>query len=429
MEPEETHPTPPSKLEDEQPALDPPGDADGDPGWRLTLYAAWVAQLFCIIGFSFVMPFFPFYIRDLGVPDRVVPIWAGFLATAGGITMTAAGPLWGMVADRYGRKLMVQRAMFGGAVVLGMMGLARNVYQLLALRFLQGTITGTVPASIALVSSVTPKNRMGYSLGLMQMAVFTGASVGPWLGGAVADRFGYRVPFAVTGALLFCGGLLVLFGTRERFKRPEPHEAMGAGSIRGLLSLRGVVTLLLVYFMLSLSGSIVGPIFPLFVESLMKTPERAASITGMLLAIGGIVAALASVTIGRSSDRFGHRRVLILTISLAGLFCFPQAVVRTVGQLLAIRILFGFAAGGMAPTVNALVTNIVPRSYLGRTYGLTTSANSLGMALGPSLGGWLAAAAGLRFPFVLMGAMLLLLALMVHQRVSPATTSPDAPDS
>jgi len=405
----------------------PASEDDGDPRWRVTLYAAWTAQLFSIVGFSFVMPFFPFYIREeLGVTDpRLVPIWAGLLATAGGITMTAAGPLWGMVADRYGRKLMVQRSMFGGAVMLGLMGMARNVRQLLALRLLQGTVTGTVPASVALVASVTPKHRIGYSLGLMQMAVFTGISVGPWLGGTVADHFGYRLPFAVTSALLFTGGLLVLFGTRERFKRPAPDEAAGVASIRGVLGLPGMATLLVVYFMLNLSASIVAPIFPLFVEELMETPARVASTTGMIIAVGGMVSAVAAVTIGRMSDRLGHRRVLILAIALAGLLCFPQALARTVWQLLAIRVLFGFAVGGMAPTVNALTASTVPRSSLGRTYGLTTAANSLGMALGPSLGGWLAASAGLRFPFVLMGAMLLVLALMVYRSVAEPGPSAD----
>jgi len=421
VESDETYPLPPPEAAVEQVAVSAPADADGDPAWRLTLYAAWVAQLFSIMGFSFVMPFFPFYIqKELGITDpRLVPIWAGLLATAGGISMTAAAPLWGMVADRYGRKPMVERSMFGGAVILGLMGLAHNINQLLILRLLQGAVTGTISASVALVSGVVPKNRLGYSLGLMQMAVFTGASVGPWLGGAMADHFGYRAPFAVTAGLLLAGGLLVLFGARERFKRPAAHELGGDQSLRSLLTLPGVITLLMVYFMLNLSGTIVGPIFPLFVEQLKGTPEGAASTTGMLLAIGGAVAAVAAVTIGRSSDRLGHQRILILTTALAGLFCFPQAAAQSIAQLLALRVLFGFAAGGMSPTVNALMASICPRHCLGRIYGMTTAASSVGMSIGPSVGGWLAASAGLRLPFVVMGAMMLLLALTISRRVPP----------
>jgi len=444
VETDETYQPPPPEVTEQLPRLvgapecgeAPPDidtgasdEADGDPHWRMTLYAAWVAQLCSIMGFSFVMPFFPFYLQhDLGVTDpHQVPIWAGILASSSGIAMTAAAPLWGIVADRYGRKIMVQRSMFGGAVVLGLMGLVHTPVQLLILRILQGAVTGTISASVALVSSVTPRKRMGYSLGLMQMAVFTGAAVGPWLGGAMADRFGYRAPFAVTAGLLLGGGLLVLFGARERFKRPAPHDLQGVAGVRSLLSLPGVVTLLSIYFMLNLSGTIVGPIFPLFVEKLMGTAEHAASTTGMLLAIGGVVAAVAAVTIGRSSDRLGHRRVLVVTTALVGLFCFPQALARTVPQLLAIRVFSGFASGGMSPAVNALMANICPRNCLGRVYGLTTAASSIGMSIGPSVGGWLAATAGLRLPFVVMGAMLLLLALMVQRRVPAVTAGLDAP--
>lgn len=87
---------------------------DGDSRWRVTLGTMWVAQLFAMIGFAFVMPFIPFYIRELGVTDpRLVPIWAGLLVTGSGVMMSVVAPLWGWVADRYGRKLMVQRAMFG----------------------------------------------------------------------------------------------------------------------------------------------------------------------------------------------------------------------------------------------------------------------------------------------------------------------------
>jgi DHA1 family multidrug resistance protein-like MFS transporter len=404
-------------------------EADGDPHWRVTLYAAWVAQLCSIMGFSFVMPFIPFYLqRELGVVDpRQVPIWAGILASSSGISMTIAAPLWGMLADRYGRKIMVQRSMFGGAVILGLMGLVHTPQQLLILRMLQGAVTGTIGASVALVSSVSPRKRMGYSLGLMQMAVFTGASVGPWVGGAMADRFGYRAPFAVTAGLLLAGGLLVLFGVRERFRRPAPHELRGTASIRSLASLPGVATLLGIYFMLNLSGTIVGPVFPLFVEKLMGTSERAASTTGMLLAVGGIVAAVAAVTMGKTSDKLGHRRILVLTTGFLGLFCFPQALAQTIPQLLGIRVLASVASGGMSPAVNALMAGICPRNCLGRIYGLTSAASSVGMSIGPSVGGWLAATAGLRLPFVLMGALMLLLALMVQRRVPAVTAGLDAP--
>jgi len=375
----------------------------------------WPAQLFCMIGFSFVMPFIPFYVRDLGVSEHLVPIWAGLLATGTGVTQSIMGPVWGYVADRFGRKPMVQRAMFGGAVVLTLMGFVRNIHQLFGLRVLQGAITGTVPASIALISSVVPQAQLGFSLGLMQMAVFTGSSIGPYLGGIAADHFGYRVPFGVTGALLFTGGLLVLLGARERFVRPDPREQPSSAPWREIFRARGLMMLLAVFFLMNLSSSLVAPIFPLFVEEIVGGTERAASETGLLLAITGVAAAFAAVMAGKLSDRFGHRRMLIAATLLAGLIALPHAVAHSLTQLALLRLLFGLGAGGMVPAMNAMVATMIPRDRLGQAYGFSTTASALGWATGPAIGGWAASMVGYRLPFVIMGVMLLLLAL-VQQR-------------
>lgn len=336
--------------------------------WRKTLWVTWVAQLGANAAFSFVMPFIPFYTRELGVTqEKYVALWAGLLVTGTGVIQAIFAPLWGLVADRYGRKLMVQRAMFGGAVVCSLMGLVTNVHQLFALRLLQGALTGTVTAAIALVSSATPKDQRGYALGIMQMAVFSGGAIGPWLGGWIADHFGYRLPFAITGLLLFTGGALVLFGVREPVHALASYNGNGESnkrapetSLRSVLGVRGFPTLLAVFFMISFSGMVVGPIFPLFVEKLMPHSTRVASITGLLLAVGGIVAGLGAILVGRFSDRIGHKAMLFACTLSSGLSFMLQAAATSVAQLFAIRIAFGFVAGGTGPTMNALVASIAP---------------------------------------------------------------------
>lgn len=402
---------------------------DGPPRWRVTLYTMWVAQFLAMIGFAFVMPFIPFYIQQLGVTDpRAVPIWAGLMVTGSGVTMSLVAPLWGWLADRYGRKLMVQRAMFGGALILSLMAYVRNVHQLLALRVLQGVFTGTVAASVALISTVVPIAYMGYSLGLMQMSVFTGNSLGPLLGGAAAEHYGYRSPFLITGGLLLVAGLLVLFGAKERFRRPTREEHAAAGSIRELLRAPGFVMVLSVYTLINLSGSFVGPIFPLFVEQIGGDPRRAAAQTGLILAVTGVTSALAAVMVGRLSDRYGQRpggggeqagrrAALVACTALAGLTCFPQAAARNVAQLLVIRAVFGLGAGGMVPAINAMVASFVPRNRLGQAYGITTTASALGWSVGPMLGGWAASALGLRVPFLIMGGMLLVMATIAYKGI------------
>jgi len=364
----------------------------------------------------------PFYIRDLGVSNpRMVPVWAGLLGTGAGLSMAIMGPIWGSVADRYGRKMMVQRAMFGGAIVLTLMAFARNVHQLLALRIIQGTVTGTVPASIALISSVVPQARLGFCLGLMQMAVFGGASIGPYVGGIVADHFGYRLPFVVTGGLLFSGGMLVLLGVRERFVRPAQTGQSPSAPLRQTLRAPGLLPLLLVYLTMNLSASFAMPIFPLFVEEIVGTPDRAATETGILLAITGMAAAVSAAMLGRLGDRLGYKTSLVNSTILAGLMCFPHAAAQTVWQLVLLRIVFGLAIGGMIPAMNAMVATTVSRASVGRAYGFTVTASALGWAIGPALGGWAASMLGYRVPFVIAGCLLLLVSVAQRRWLRPTT--------
>jgi len=184
--------------------------------WKKTFYAAMVAQIFSIMGFMFIIPFLPFYIRELGVTEEsAVEKWSGIIGGAAAVTLIIFSPIWGSLGDRYGRRLMVMRAMLGGTVVLVCMGLAQNVTQLLAARLLQGALTGTVSASTALVASVAPTERSGYALGMMQAAVFVGASCGPLLGGVISDQWGYRASCFVAAGMLLVGGLFIRFGARR----------------------------------------------------------------------------------------------------------------------------------------------------------------------------------------------------------------------
>jgi len=235
--------------------------------WRKNLYASWIAEMIAITGFNFVMPFMPFYIQELGITDvGKAAQWAGILTGVPAIVMTIFSPIWGSLADIYGRKIMVERAMFGGAISIFFMASVVNVYQLLFFRILQAALTGTVAACIALVSSSSPSHKMGYSLGLMQTAIFTGTCIGPLLGGVIADNFGYRNSFHITAMLLFIAGLLVFFLVKEDF-HPLPKKEISSNNfwknLRIVFSSRQLVIMIFVFFLVQFSVMIVNPVFAL----------------------------------------------------------------------------------------------------------------------------------------------------------------------
>jgi len=380
--------------------------------WKKTLFAVGLAQVISIMGFMFVVPFIPLYIRELGVvEDSHVRIWAGLLSAAVGLPMAFFSPIWGALADRFGRKMMVERATFGGAVLLTLMGFVANVHQLLILRILQGMVAGTVGASVALVASVTPARRTGFSLGLMQTAVFAGASVGPLLGGLAADHFGFRPPFWIAGALLFVAGLLVHFMATEGELKQVQNNARLKSALGEVFSARGFFVVVVMLFFFNFAGTMAAPLFPLFVEELMPVRTAVASTAGLLLAVTGVMSALSSGVMGRLSDYLGQKKILLVCGLFAGAFTLPQAFATSVGQLFWLRLLFGLAVGGVMPAINALVSTIVPRHDHGKAFGLTSSVSCLGLAVGPLTGGFIASAFGLRLPFVIMGIILVAVAL------------------
>jgi DHA1 family multidrug resistance protein-like MFS transporter len=382
-------------------------------GWQRNLYVIWVAELVAIAGFSVTLPFMPYYVQELGVTDLAqVEMWSALLVTGQAITMAIFAPLWGSLADRYGRKLMVERAMFGGAMLLSAMGFVRNVHQLAILRTLQGCVTGTVPAAITLVASTVPRRRSGYALGLLQMAIYSGASVGPLLGGLVADAFGYRAAFWVTAALLFAAGLSVFFLVEEQFKpsrhgQDSPAGGVGSKSARGfwqgmalVLRSRALLVLLGTRVVMRFGSGIMGPMLPLFVQSLMSDGERVASVTGLTTGVGAATAALGAVALGRVGDRIGHRRVLVACALGAAALYAPQFFVATPTELLILQGAAGIAMGGILASVSATLANLAPEGRQGVVYGLDTSAVSMANAVAPMVGAAIAAGLGLRFIFI-----------------------------
>jgi MFS family permease len=144
--------------------------------------------------------------------------------SAQAFTMMLASPVWGALADRYGRKLMVERATFGGTVILLLMAFVRSGEELVLLRAIQGLITGTVAANNALVASLVPRDRMGFAMGTLQVGQGAGVALGPVIGGLIADLYGYNYAFYVTAAMLFLAGILVYFGVEEKFMVDEAHK-------------------------------------------------------------------------------------------------------------------------------------------------------------------------------------------------------------
>jgi DHA1 family multidrug resistance protein-like MFS transporter len=334
--------------------------------------------------------------------------------------MMITAPFWGALADRYGRKIMVERAMFGGAVIILCMAFIQTAEQLVLLRAIQGLITGTVAAANALVASVVPRPRSGYAMGLLQVGTGSGVALGPMIGGFIADAFGYAPTFYVTSFLLLVGGLLVMLGVKEHF---VPIEDLKRNRIslldkwQQVLKSTGVLVTFGMRFLTQMGRMMIVPVIPLFVLELMPGSAHVNTFTGLTVGVASVTTTLSAIFLGRLGDRRGHRRVVIFSAMVASGLYWVQGQVSSEWGLLVLQALVGVAAGGLIPGISALLAQYTAAGMEGAVYGLDNSIDAAGRAVAPLIGSGVAAAFSLSATFTATGLVLAAAGLLALWRL------------
>ena len=373
---------------------------------------------------ALVLPFLPFYIRELGVTElHDVERWSGFVFAAPFLVAIFTGPLWGWLGDRYGRRMMLIRALFGYAVSSSLMAFAQNVQQLFILRMIQGGVSGFIAATLAIVATTTPREHMGYAMGILQTSLTTGAIIGPFVGGVLADQIGYRNIFYITGAFGLVSAILVIVLVREPQRSEKDVRSPGLlSNYRFFFTSAALVTIFLGSSVAQVAVMAVQPVLSLFVEALLPGTQHLATMAGAVFAISGFASLLASPYWGKRGDRLGYKRVLAITLLGTGITCLPQALVNQVYQLFLLRFVHGLFAGGILPALYALTTLNAPEERRGGILGITRSGLLIGNVLGPISGGVLAAAVGIRPVFLFTASLLIAVTICASRMIQERTS-------
>lgn len=390
--------------------------------WIITLIVVAFAQALGAGGISLVYPFLPIYVQTLQDAHLINrELLAGLVIAAPPLMATLTTPFWGRLADKYGRKKMVIRAMLCSAVILCLMGFAQTALVLIFLRALQGLTSGLIAANMALVAGECPRERMGFALGTLQVGLFGGVAIGPIVGGVLAEQYGFQVPFFFTSGMLLLAGLLVAFGVKETYTPAKdkslnirPSELLGAW--RDILRLQGVRTVYSLRFLNGFAQRSLMPIAPLFVMALIPTAVASASTyAGLVLTVSAIATTVGSLLLGWISDKWGYRRILLGAAFVAMMFYIPQAFVGNVGQLLLFQALAGLAAGGVLSAPAAMLANFTALGDEGSVYGLDASVSSFANGMAPLTASIIAAFFGLRAVFAAVAIYYLLILLIALQ--------------
>ena len=318
--------------------------------WRRNHLAATFSAALIGAGFMLVMPFLPLYISQLGVEsEAAVAIWSGVIMGSSPLIASFVGPIWGKLADRFGLRIMAIRVSLVLFVIWFLMGLARNVQELLILRILSGFFGGFGSLSVALVAHSSPADRISRAIGGLQATQTFSMALGPFVGGVLAAWIGIRNTFFVTAALCFLTLLLFLLLYRDnphngspQTDGDNPKTREGLSSLLRLPNLKVLAILLLAVTVIERSFA---PAIPLFVTSLSANRVQAAGLAGLILSLSAFGESLAAWFSGRRIPRASPRRLLLLRLGFGLAFCLALTLATSSTQLLVLRVSQAFLAG------------------------------------------------------------------------------------
>jgi MFS family permease len=383
------------------------------PYWRRNLAVCVFGSFTTLVSLSMLLPFLPLYVQELGVTSSSAVIqWSGvaFGATFLGTAVTA--PIWGHLADRYGRKPMLVRAAIGMAIVMSLIGVAHSVVELVALRLIAGLVGGYASASIVMIATQASREHAGWALGMLSTGALTGNLVGPLVGGFLPAWVGIRGTFFVGGAMIAVAAAATIVLVREDFDRES--DAKGRAAAKDGSSAASnhylIVTLLLTAMMVLLANMSIEPIITVYIGQLGVPTDHLARTAGIVMASSALGSMLTAARLGALADRVGSWNVIIGCLLATGLVMVPQAFVTQWWQLALLRGLMGMTISGLLPSIARLVRHSVAEHNSGKTLGYLQSAQFTGQVVGPLIGGLIGARIGLHEVFFVTGSLLILCA-------------------
>ncbi|MGE6488840.1 MFS transporter [Paenisporosarcina sp. NPDC076898] len=377
---------------------------------KRNFYIIWISNFLVAGTATMIMPFLSLYIDTMGdFSDSYVQKWSGFVF---GITFVSAflmSPIWGRIADRFGYKPILIITGFGISFSILLMGFVHSVEAFFFLRLFMGVVTGFIPTSLAFISSQTPKEVAGKTLGTLQMGSVSGTLFGPVLGGLLADSFGFQYTFVITSAVIAFAAILILVGIRETKNIPaaDAHVYSRKTVLSGIIHHRLVFNVMIITALIQIGNFSIQPLLSLYVSGLTDS-SQVALLAGITFSAAGVGNLLFARKWGQLGDSIGYEKVLSFLLILAFLFIVPQAFVTELWQLIILRLLFGIAVGGLVPITTALVRRESPIEIQGEMMGYNTSFRFFGNIIGPMLGGIISGYIGISSVFFVTGALFLL---------------------
>ncbi len=384
--------------------------------WKQNLFVIWLSQFLAMVGFGCCMPFIPLLLKEnLHIDnENLRGVYVSIYYLAAMVSLCIATAVWGMLADRFGRKLMLLRASYAAALFYPLLALAPNFWVLAAIRFVCSFFSGTVNPAQTLLIATTPKEKHGFVLGVLSTATSSGNMLGYLSGGVIVHYFGYTEAFFTCGGIYLASALLVQFFAKDDFsvKLAKKKREKSKYKFKEVAT-PAVLWLLVLFLCFGIANRLVQPYMALLVEKIHGF-QGAAFYTGIVSAASSAGGFLSGLCIGWLCDRLAPRKLLLPILISGAAFTGAMALSVNVEMLLVTRFLAAFAVSGIQPVLQLLLTRITAPELRGTYFGWSGSINTAGGIVCSFLGGGVAWLTGVRGVYITSALILLLmLPLMV----------------
>ena len=379
------------------------------------LVAVTAAAFVGFTGFTLVMPFLALYMQQLGVTEPAdIAMWTGAtLGVTPAITAFCA-PFWGRIGDRFGRKVLVQRSLVSGIVVMVLMAYATRPWHLFALRAVQGLVAGYGPLTLAMAAASVPQQRLARAIATVQTAQRMGPAIGPVVGGLLASAFGLRQVFLVAAGVYVAASLIMTVFYVEPSGRSGDGRRPERVPFRNVLAFENFLLLMVVIFGLQLVDKSFGPVLLLYLNQLGYGAEQAAVLAGLLFSVLAVAGAAGNQLAAALLKRMTARAVIDAAMLTAAAALAAFALRGEWWVLVTAIAIFGASVGTAMTAAFTAAGSVIPRHVHGVSFGFLSSASLIGFAVSPIVSG-LVAGRSIRVVFFSGVVALLVLALIVRR--------------
>jgi MFS transporter, DHA1 family, tetracycline resistance protein len=326
-----------------------------------------------ILGFSIMIPLLPFFVKKFGAPDVTV----GVVFATYSLCQLIAGPLWGNVSDRIGRKMVLIVSQIGSTIAWTMLAVAPSIPLVIASRALEGFSGGNIGVTQAYIGDLVEPKRRGEAFSYLGAAFSAGFVFGPATGGWLAERYGFAVPFLVAAALQVLTLVVTVFMLPESRGKASAEEraAVGLGDIARSLGDKAVAPVL--WLRLVYTFAMYGWFSAMTLILHAQLGWNVAQISYVFASFGVLQVVLQLAVVGRVVDALGNRVAtnagLGLCVAAFALVPFATSFPLAVALLL----LFGSGLSILNSAFPALASEVSPDDRRGTVLGVVSGLDSL----------------------------------------------------